>query len=73
MVGFDVGGPEQLAVGRGIVVKIGEQEAFTTVARRTIYDNNGRLHGEELAECVQRENSAERMVEEYLKAYLKLI
>lgn len=70
VVGFDVGGtPEQLSAGRGIVVKAGDQRAFTEGVRKALSGNSGLLHGEELAECIKRENSVERMVEEYIEVY----
>lgn len=73
VVGFDAGGiPEQLTGGKGIAVPVGNQEAFTAAVRRALSADNQLLHGERLAAIVKRENSAEKMAEEYLKLYHQL-
>ena len=73
VVGFDVGGiPEQLAGNRGIVVKAEDQEAFTGAIRRALSESSGLLRGKELAECMRKENSVERMTDAYLEVYEKL-
>ncbi len=73
VVGFDVGGiPEQLSNGKGIIVEAGNQQAFTEAIRRSFSDTN-LLRGKELAEKIQKENSIERMTEQYLKVYEKML
>ena len=73
VVGFDVGGiPEQLSNGKGIIVEAGNQQAFTEAIRRSFSDTN-LLRGKELAEKIQKENSMERMTEQYLKVYEKML
>lgn len=74
VVGFDVGGiPEQLAGGRGIVVKAGDQRAFADAVRRVLGKDSGLLRGERLAELIREENSMEKMTEEYREVYLSLL
>ncbi len=73
VVGFDAGGtPEQLADGRGIVVKAGNQEAFTEAVRRALGEKSGLLRGSSLAERILEENSVERMTEQYREIYRSL-
>ncbi len=74
VVGFDAGGiPEQLTEGKGIVVKTGDQQAFTEAVKKAISEDNGLLQGEELAAVIKRENTTEKMTEEYLKIYQELL
>lgn len=74
VVGFEVGGiPEQLSGGRGIVVKPGDQQAFTAAVEKVL-EGGGTLLGREcLAEEIRRENSTEKMTEAYLEIYGRLI
>lgn len=72
-VGFDTGGiPEQLTEGRGIVVRTGDQQAFTAAVRKALGTDSGLLHGRQLADLIQKENSMEKMSGEYLKIYHQL-
>ena len=74
VVGFAAGGiPEQLAGNKGIVVEVGNQEEFTEAVRRAVSQESGLLRGEALAEIMRRDNSTEKMVEEYIKIYRKLL
>lgn len=74
VVGFAAGGiPEQMTEGRGIAVPIGDQEALNEAVRRAMSKESGLLGGLALAEKTQRENSMERMTEEYLKIYRRLL
>lgn len=74
VVGFDTGGtPEQLAGGRGIVVKAGDQRAFTDAVRRALDQGSGLLRGRQLAEQIQQENSVKQMTERYLEIYRSLL
>lgn len=73
VVGFQTGGiPEQLADGRGIAVKAGDQEAFTEAVRRVLREPECVLHGETLAAVVRKENSIEKMTAEYRKVYQRV-
>lgn len=73
VVGFDAGGiPEQLAGGKGLVVKAGDQQAFTAAVRKALSAESGLLRGRQLAEAIQKENSVEKMAEEYLEIYYQL-
>lgn len=74
VVGFDAGGiPEQLTEGKGIIVPTGDQEAFDRAVRQALRPDSGLLRGEELASVIRRENSTEKMVEEYLEVYERLL
>ncbi len=74
VVGFATGGtPEQLAGGKGIAVKAGDQKAFTEAVRKAISEDNGLLRGIELAKCIRRDNSVERMVEAYQEVYQMVV
>ena len=74
VVGFHVGGiPEQLADGRGITVETGNQEAFNQAVRNAVSKESTLLRGQELAECIQKENSTEKMVQDYMEIYRKLL
>lgn len=74
VVGFDAGGiPEQLSGGKGIVVKVGDQQAFTDAVRKALSENSGLLHGETLAELIRKENSTVKMTEEYRRIYRILL
>lgn len=74
VVGFDAGGiPEQLTDRKGIAVPTGDQEAFNEAIRQALRPDNGLLHGEELAAVIRRDNSMEKMVEEYQGIYRKLM
>ena len=78
VVGFDAGGiSEQLRDRKGIAVKTGDQEAFTEAVRRALdsvkQQDGNLLQGEALAEIIQKENSVEKMIEEYRKVYEKLV
>lgn len=74
VVGFDVGGiPEQLTEGKGIAVPAGDQQAFDKAIRKALSSDNGLLHGEELADRIRQENSKEKMVEEYINIYERLL
>lgn len=74
VVGFDAGGiPEQLAEGRGIAVRAGDQEAFTGAVRQALSSEGRLLRGQSLADIIKRENSTEKMTGEYIKLYDKLL
>lgn len=74
VVGFGAGGtPEQLAGGRGIVVKAGDQRAFTDAVRKALDEGSGLLRGRELAERIQEENSVTGMAERYQEIYRSLL
>lgn len=74
VVGFEVGGiPEQLADGKGITVKSGDQQAFTEAVRTSLKKDSGLLRGRQLAELIQAENSTEKMTEKYIEIYRRLI
>lgn len=74
VVGFDAGGiPEQLAGGRGIVVKAGDQRAFTDAVREALDRESRLLRGELLAGQIREENSVERMTERYREIYRDLL
>lgn len=74
VVGFDAGGiPEQLSEGRGIIVKAGDQLAFTEAVRKAIGKDSGLLRDEPLAEQIRKENSTEKMTDEYRKIYERLL
>lgn len=74
VVGFDAGGiPEQLEDRRGIAVPVGDQAAFTAAIRRALKTDCGLLCGEELASVIRRENSTEKMVNEYRSVYKRLL
>lgn len=74
VVGFDTGGiPEQLTEGKGIAVPTGDQEAFDRAIRQALAPDSGLLRGEELAEKIRQDNSTEKMVEEYMKIYDRLL
>lgn len=74
VVGFAVGGiAEQLSGNKGLVVKAGDQQAFTDAVRTSLKPDSGLLRGEALAQLIQKENSTEKMTEEYLKIYHQLI
>ncbi|MBQ9140650.1 MAG: glycosyltransferase [Lachnospiraceae bacterium] len=74
VVGFAVGGiPEQLKGDRGIVVEAGNQEAFTEAVRKVLREPDCVLRGEELAVQIRKENSTEKMTEQYLALYQELI
>jgi Glycosyltransferase len=74
VVGFEVGGiPEQLSGGRGIVVKPGDQQAFTAAVEKVLEGGGTLLGRERLAEEIRRENSTEKMTEAYLEIYGRLI
>ena len=74
VVGFEVGGiPEQLSGGRGIVVKPGDQQAFTAAVEKVLEGGGTLLGRERLAEAIRRENSTEKMTEAYLEIYGRLI
>ena len=74
VVGFDAGGtPEQLAGGRGIVVKAGDQRAFTDAVRKALGEGSGLLRGRELAERIREENSVAGMTERYREIYRSLL
>ena len=74
VVGFDVGGiAEQLAGQKGITVPAEDLDDFTKAVREVLNDCECVLRGEALAGRVQEENSAERMVEQYLEVYGRLI
>lgn len=73
VVGFASGGiPEQLAGKRGIAVEPGNQEAFDAAVSRGLEDGAELLRGHTLAEVIRRENSIERMTEEYKELYRML-
>ena len=74
VVGFDADGiPEQLTGGKGIAVPTGDQSAFEEGLRRALRPDSGLLRGEELAALRRRDNSTEKMTEEYLKVYNRLL
>lgn len=74
VVGFESGGvPEQLTEGRGIAAEAGNQAAFTEAVRKALEPDNGLLRGGVLADIIKRENSLEKMTEEYLKVYESLL
>lgn len=74
VVGFDAGGiPEQLTDHKGIAVSTGDQEAFNEAIRQALRADNGLLHGEELAAVIRRDNSVEKMVDEYKEIYQELL
>lgn len=74
VVGFHVGGiPEQLAGGRGIVVELGNQEAFSNAVSDVLYNRVELLRGEKLAETIKQRNSIARMTHEYKKIYEQLL
>lgn len=74
VVGFDADGiPEQLTEGKGIAVPTGDQSAFEEGLRRALRPDSGLLRGEELAALIRRDNSTEKMTEEYLKVYNRLL
>ncbi|MCM1231848.1 MAG: glycosyltransferase, partial [Ruminococcus flavefaciens] len=74
VVGFDAGGiPEQLTDGKGIAVKTGDQQGFTEAVRKALAQNSGLLRGEELSGRIRRENSTEKMTEEYRRIYRELL
>ena len=74
VVGFAVGGiTEQLSGNRGYVVKAGDQQAFTDAVRKSLKPDNGLLRGKALANCIQQENSMEKMTEQYLNLYRQLL
>lgn len=83
VVGFWAGGiPEQLTGGKGIAVETGNQSAFDEAVRRALADKGetaegkkaaGLLRGEALADIIRKENSTEKMTEEYLRVYRRLL
>ena len=74
VVGFDAGGiPEQLAEGRGIAVKAGDQQAFTEAVRKALESTDLLLRGESLARIIRTENSVEAMTGKYLDVYKQLL
>ena len=74
VVGFDAGGiPEQLAGGRGIAVKAGDQQAFTEAVRKALESTDLLLRGESLAKIIRTENSVEAMTGKYLDVYKQLL
>lgn len=74
VAGFDAGGtPELLTGGRGIVVKTGDQEAFTEAVRTAMGDDNSLLRGSRLAERIREENSIGKMTERYREIYRGLL
>ena len=74
VVGFNAGGiPEQLTEGKGIVVPVGDGEAFTKAIREAVNGEVPLLRGEDLAGAIREENSVEHMVAEYKKIYEELL
>ena len=74
VVGFEVGGiPEQLAGGKGIAVRSGDQQAFTEAVRTSFKKDSGLLRGRQLAELIQAENSTEKMTKKYMEIYRRMI
>lgn len=74
VVGFDAGGiPEQLSGNKGIAVETGNQEQFTEAVRKVVFGETDLLSGEALAEVIRRENSTEKMTEEYLRLYEEIL
>lgn len=74
VVGFDAGGiPEQLTGRKGIAVPTGDQEAFNEAVRQALRPDSELLRGEELAAVIRRDNSTEKMVEEYRSIYRQLL
>ena len=73
VVGFDAGGiPEQLTEHKGIVVPVGDQQAFTNAILRAANGEADLLQKEALADAIREENSVEHMVAEYEKIYEEL-
>ena len=83
VVGFQAGGiPEQLTGRKGIAVETGNQQEFDAAVREVLADseiyrqgkgNASLLHGEELARVIRDENSTEKMTEEYLEVYRRML
>lgn len=74
VVGFAVGGiPEQLAEGRGIAVRAGDQRAFTRAVKRALSPESRLLCGKALAAVMEKENSTEKMTEAYIELYKGLL
>ena len=83
VVGFRAGGiPEQLVGRKGIAVETGNQQQFDAAVRDVLEDSRvyrqgkGKailLHGEELAQVIREENSTEKMTEEYLEVYRRML
>lgn len=74
VVGFDAGGiPEQLSGNKGIAVPTGNQEALTAAVRRALSQESNLLRGEALADIIREENSVEKMTEQYMQIYEKLL
>lgn len=83
VVGFQAGGiPEQLVGRKGIAVETGNQQQFDAAVRDVLEDSRvyrqgkGKavlLHGEELAQVIREENSTEKMTEEYLEVYRRML
>ena len=73
VVGFDSGGtPEQLLGDKGLAVPTGDQQALNRAVREVLSGERILLRGEELAECIRRENSLEKMGKEYMEVYRSL-
>lgn len=74
VVGFRAGGiPEQLTRGRGIAVEAGNQGEFDRAVRSALEPDCALLRGQALADVIRRENSTEKMTQEYLEVYRRLL
>jgi len=74
VVGFDCGGtPEQLTDGKGVAVPTGNQEELDSTVLQVLNGEILLLRGKELSEKIRRENSLEKMAEEYREIYQELV
>jgi len=74
VVGFCSGGiPEQLADDKGIVVDVGNQEAFTQAVKSVLYGKVKVKSGHVLAQSIKSENAVRKMVNEYIKLYNEIL
>ncbi|MBE5883532.1 MAG: glycosyltransferase [Lachnospiraceae bacterium] len=74
VVGFDAGGiPEQLTDNKGIVVKTGDQKAFTEAIVNALSDASGLIRGQALADMISTDNSMEKMTGEYMQVYQQIL
>lgn len=70
VVGFDVGGiPEQLSGNKGIAVEAGNQGEFDAAVRKVLSGNSGLMEREKLAQMIKKENSMQKMTQEYMEVY----
>lgn len=74
VVGFDAGGiPEQLTDNKGIVVKTGDQKAFTEAICSAISEGSGLQRGQALADIIAENNSMEKMTGQYMQIYQQIL